>query len=96
MTNVGGVSINQGTLNRGSRLLQTGGFLFVVPDPGSVNQIRRRVGSLNIYSVTGRTNITGGLRFGTSASPGSVFFANSAVIYVGGQEFPRMAWCCWR
>ena len=71
-------------MNRGSRLLQTGG-LFVVPDPSVINPNPTVAGSLNIYSVTGGTNITGGLRFGTGTSGGSVSFTNSANIYVGSQ-----------
>ncbi len=72
VTNTGNVSINQVTPNRGSRLLQTGG-LFVVPDPGIINPNPAAATSLNIYAVTGGTNIVGGLRLGTATSPGTVF-----------------------
>lgn len=84
VTNTGSVAINQGTSGRGSRLLQTGG-LFVVPDPGIINPNPTVSGSLNICSVTGGTNITGGFYFGNGANGGSVFFTNSAAIYVGSQ-----------
>ncbi len=84
ITNVGTVSINQVTANRGSRLLQTGG-LFVVPDPGTINPNPSAAASLNIYAVMGGTSVVGGLRFGTSTSPGTVFFTNAATIYIGSQ-----------
>jgi rhamnogalacturonan endolyase len=85
VTNVGNVSLNQVTSGRGSRLLQTGG-LFVVPDPGIINPNGTVAGALHFYSVTGGTNIVGGLYFGNSnASPGTMSFTNSAVIYVGSQ-----------
>jgi rhamnogalacturonan endolyase len=84
VTNFGSVSINQLTSGRGSRLLQTGG-LFVVPDPGVINPNPTVSGSLNICSLTGGTNIVGGFYFGNGASGGSVFFTNSAAIYVGSQ-----------
>ena len=84
VTNFGNVSINQLTSGRGSRLLQTGG-LFVVPDPAVINPNPTASGSLNIFSVTGGTNITGGLYFGNGANGGIINFTNSSVIYVGSQ-----------
>jgi autotransporter-associated beta strand protein len=80
VTNNGSVLINQGTSARGSRLNQTGG-LFVVTN--LVNPNPTVSGSLNIYSVTGGTNIIGGAAFGTGSSVGNVLFTNSAVMYVG-------------
>lgn len=84
VTNVGNVLLNQVTSGRGSRLLQTGG-LFVVPDPAIINPNPTTAGSLNIFSVTGGTNITGGLYFGTGTSGGSIYFTNAAVMYLGSQ-----------
>ena len=84
VTNIGNVSINQGTSGRGSRLLQTGGLLDV-PDPAIINPNPTVAGSLNIFSVSGGTNIAGGLYFGTGTSGGNVFFTNAAVIYLGSQ-----------
>ncbi len=85
VTNTGAVTINQGTSARGSRLLQTGG-LFVVPDPSLVNPNPTVAGSLNVYSVTGGTNLVGGFSFGNaSAGAGTVNFTNAATIYVGSQ-----------
>ena len=85
VTNIGSVFINQVTSGRASRLLQTGGW-FLAPDPGVINPNPTVSGSLNIYSVTGGTNIVGGFYFGNSnASPGTIYFTNSAAIYVGSQ-----------
>ena len=86
VTNYGSVSINQGSASRGSRLLQTGG-LFVVPDPGVVNPNPTVASSLNVYSVTGGTNLVGGFYFGNSnlTGVGTVNFTNAAAIYVGSQ-----------
>ncbi len=84
VTNTGNVSINQVTAGRSSRLLQTGG-LFVVPDPGIVNINGTTPGAVHILSVTGGTNILGGILFGTGSSTNSSFFTNAAVIYVGSQ-----------
>lgn len=85
VTNVGTVTINQGT-TRASRLLQKGG-LFVVPDPGVINpNSSAAAGDISIFAVTGGTNITGGFYFGNSNNAAStVNFTNSAVIYVGSQ-----------
>jgi len=82
VTNTGNVTINQGSSARGSRLLQTGG-LFVVG--GLANPNPTVSGSLNVYSVTGGTNIVGGVALGTGTSPGNVYFTNGAVMYVGSQ-----------
>jgi autotransporter-associated beta strand protein len=82
VTNNGSVFVNQGSSGRGSRLLQTGG-LFVVTN--QVNPNPTVSGSLNVYSVTGGTNFVGGIAFGTATGAGSVFFTNSAVVYVGSQ-----------
>ena len=82
VTNNGSVLVNQGTSGRGSRLLQTGG-LFVVTN--LVNPNPTVSGSLNIYSVTGGTNIIGGAYFGTGSSAGNVYFTNGATLYVGSQ-----------
>lgn len=84
VTNTGNVLVSQATSGRGSRLLQTGGLL-VVPDPAIINVNPTTAGSLNIFSVTGGTNIAGGLFFGTGASGGSIYFTNSAVMYLGSQ-----------
>ncbi|HEY3762535.1 MAG TPA: autotransporter-associated beta strand repeat-containing protein [Verrucomicrobiae bacterium] len=84
VTNNGPVTINQGTSARGSRLLQTGGF-FAVPDPQVINPNPTISGTLNILAVTGGTNVSGGLYFGTATSPGTVSFTNSAVMYIGSQ-----------
>ena len=86
VTNYGSVTINQGSAARGSRILQTGG-LFVVPDPGVVNPNPTVTSSLNVYSVTGGTNLVGGFYFGNSnlTSAGTVNFTNAAAIYVGSQ-----------
>ena len=85
VTNYGNVTINQGSASRGSRLLQTGG-LFVVPDPNVVYPNPTVTNSLNVYSVTGGTNLVGGFYFGNSnISPGTINFTNGAVIYVGSQ-----------
>jgi len=84
VTNVGSVYINQGTSGRASRLLQTGG-LFVVPDPGVINPNPTVSGSVNIYSVTGGTNVAGGFFFGNGANAGTIDFTNGAVVYVGSQ-----------
>ncbi len=82
VTNKGSVLISQTTSARGSRLLQTGG-LFVVTN--LVNPNPTVSGSLNVYSVTGGTNIVGGVAFGTGSSVGNVYFTNGAVMYVGSQ-----------
>jgi len=85
VTNFGSVFINQVTSGRASQLLQMGG-LFVVPDPGVINPNGTVSGAIQLYSVTGGTNVVGGFYFGNSnASPGTVSFTNSAVIYVGSQ-----------
>jgi fibronectin-binding autotransporter adhesin len=42
-------------------------------------------GSLNVYSVTGGTNIVGGIAFGSGSGAGTVNFTNGAVMYVGSQ-----------
>ena len=82
VTNNGSVLISQGSSARGSRVLQTGG-LFVVTN--LVNPNPTVSGSLNVYSVTGGTNIVGGVALGTATSPGNVYFTNGAVMYVGSQ-----------
>jgi autotransporter-associated beta strand protein len=83
VTNKGSVLINQLSSARGSRLLQKGG-LFVVTN--LVNPNPTVSGSLNVYSVTGGTNIVGGVSFGyASGSAGNVYFTNGAVMYVGSQ-----------
>ncbi|MDR3456851.1 MAG: autotransporter-associated beta strand repeat-containing protein [Verrucomicrobiae bacterium] len=82
VTNNGSVLINQLSSGRGSRVLQTGGF-FVVSN--LVNPNPTAAGSLNIYSVSGGTNLVGGFSFGSAANAGSVFFTNAASIYVGNQ-----------
>ena len=85
VTNFGSVLLNQVTAGRASRLVQMGG-LFVVPDPGVINPNGTVAGAIHIYSVTGGTNIVGGIYFGNSnASPATVNFTNAAVIYVGSQ-----------
>jgi len=84
VTNVGNIYINQGTSGRGSRVLQTGGF-FAIPDPGIVNPNPTVAGSLNIFAVTGGTNVAGGLSFGSGTGAGTVNFTNSAVMYIGSQ-----------
>ncbi|HEY3761071.1 MAG TPA: polysaccharide lyase family protein [Verrucomicrobiae bacterium] len=84
VTNIGNVLVNQVTGGRGSRLLQTGG-LFVIPDPAIINPNPSASGSLNIVSITGGTNITGGLIFGSGSGAGSVYFTNQASVYVGSQ-----------
>ena len=83
VTNNGSVLINQATSARGSRLLQTGG-LFVVTNLVNPNPVAS--GTLNIYSVTGGTNIVGGISFGyATSSAGNVYFTNGATMYVGSQ-----------
>ncbi len=84
VTNVGNVYINQGTSGRGSRVLQTSGF-FAIPDPGLINPDPTVSGSLNIFSVTGGTNVSGGLFLGNGTGAGTVNFTNSAVMYIGSQ-----------
>jgi fibronectin-binding autotransporter adhesin len=87
VTNVGNVYINQGTGGsspRGSRVLQTNGF-FAIPDPGLVNPDPTVAGSINIFAVTGGTNVAGGLFFGNGTGAGTVDFTNSAVMYIGSQ-----------
>lgn len=91
VTNNGSVFVNQGTSTRVSRFLQSGG-LFVVsgivyPNPTATTN------TVQIYSVTGGTNIVGGFYYGsTNESVGVganpvplVYFTNSAAIYVGSQ-----------
>ena len=83
VTNNGSVFVNQGSSGRVSRLLQTGG-LFVVTN--LVNPNPTFAGSINLYSVTGGTNLVGGILFGPASSgAGNIFFTNSAVMYVGSQ-----------
>ena len=83
VTNNGSVFINQATSARGSRLLQTGG-LFVVTNLVNPNPVA--AGTLNIYSVTGGTNMVGGISFGyASGSAGNIYFTNGATMYVGSQ-----------
>lgn len=83
VTNNGSVLISQGSSGRGSRVLQTGG-LFVVTN--LVNPNPTVSGSLNVYSITGGTNIVGGVAFGIGgSSAGNVYFTNGAVMYVGSQ-----------
>jgi len=83
VTNNGSVLVNQGSVGRGSRLLQTGG-LFVVTNLANPNPTV--AGSINIYSVTGGTNLVGGILFGPASSgAGNIFFTNGAVMYVGSQ-----------
>jgi autotransporter-associated beta strand protein len=87
ITNFGSVFLNNATAGRYSRLLQTGG-LFVVPDPGVVNPNSTVAGAVTaIYSVTGGTNIVGGLFFGNSNTlvAATAYFTNGAVIYIGSQ-----------
>jgi len=93
VTNFGAVYINQATTARPSRLLQTAG-LFVVPDPAVVNpNPTATTNSLQIYSVTGGTNIVGGFYIGntnetagTGANPVPlIFITNAATMYVGSQ-----------
>ena len=86
VTNFGSVSINQGTANRASRLLQTGG-LFVVPDPNVVNPNSSVANAISIYSVTGGTNIVGGFYLGQSNSATVITarITNGATMYVGSQ-----------
>jgi len=89
VTNYGNVYINQQTVGRPSRFLQTGG-LFVVPDPGLVNEDVTNTASV-YYSVNGGTNIVGGFYFGvTNSFPNSGNactdnFTNAGTIYVGSQ-----------
>jgi len=85
----GGIVTNNGSVfvaqlnNRVSRFLQTGG-LFVVTN--LVNPNPTFAGSINLYSVTGGTNLVGGILFGPASSgAGNIFFTNSAVMYVGSQ-----------
>jgi fibronectin-binding autotransporter adhesin len=95
----GGVTTNQGTLfinadtgGRGSRFIQSSG-LFVTPDPGLVNPNGYAAGAtpgsavINIFSVTGGTNITGGFYLGNSNATAltTINMTNNAVIYVGSQ-----------
>jgi autotransporter-associated beta strand protein len=80
VTNNGSVFVNQATASRGSLFSQTAG-LFVVTN--LVNPNPTVASSLNVYSVTGGTNIVGGITFGASGGAGSIFFTNSAAMYVG-------------
>ncbi|HEX3626707.1 MAG TPA: autotransporter-associated beta strand repeat-containing protein [Verrucomicrobiae bacterium] len=86
VTNFGTVFINQGSGNRASRLLQTGG-LFVMPDPGVVNPNSSVANAIALYSVLGGTNIVGGFNFGATNATviAMARLTNSAVIYVGSQ-----------
>jgi len=94
VTNYGNMYVNQGTGGRGSRFLQSGGF-FTTPDPGIVNLNGYAAQAspvptsavLNIYAVTGGTNVVGGFLFGNTNGNGetTVDFTNSSVLYVGSQ-----------
>ena len=53
--------------------------------PAIINPNPTITATLNIFSVTGGTNITGGLFFGTGAGLGSIYFTNAAVMYIGSQ-----------
>ena len=82
VTNKGSVFVSQQN-TRVSRFLQTGG-LFVVTNLANPNPTY--TGSINIYSVTGGTNLVGGILFGPASSgAGNIFFTNGAVMYVGSQ-----------
>jgi fibronectin-binding autotransporter adhesin len=85
VTNQGSVFVNQGTVGRDSRLIQSGG-LFVVPDPSVVNA-NSTVASTSICSVTGGTNFVGGFYLGSSnnTAAATVNVTNNAIIYVGSQ-----------
>jgi fibronectin-binding autotransporter adhesin len=91
VTNNGNVFVNQATSTRISRFLQSGG-LFVVsgivyPNPTATTN------AVQIYSVTGGTNLVGGCYFGSTNETAGVginpvplvYFTNSAAIYVGSQ-----------
>lgn len=92
VTNNGNVLIFQGTGGRGSRLLQTGGT-FVIPDPGIIyaggygTDATPSSAVVNIYSVTGGTNVVGGFFIGNTNGNGltTANFTNSGVIYIGSQ-----------
>ena len=79
VTNSGSTVSTNATAGRPARFLQTGG-LYV----GSGNLIIAPSGTgQTIGSVTGGTNIIGGIQLGSGAATGTARFTNSASIYVG-------------
>ena len=79
VTNSGNTISTNVTSGRPARFLQTGGLyvgsgtLFVSPSGGAQA----------IGSITGGTNIIGGIQLGSGAATGTARFTNSASIYVG-------------
>ncbi|HSV28422.1 MAG TPA: autotransporter-associated beta strand repeat-containing protein, partial [Candidatus Omnitrophota bacterium] len=86
VTNTGNGTIRNTTAGRPSRLLQTGG-LYVTLGTQTMT-VSTGTGAGTTYSITGGTNLMGGLRFGdtaTAANPGTANFTNAAAIYIGLQ-----------
>ena len=87
VTNTGNFVIRQGSANRGSRFLQTGG-LFVSSGTNIHLRGTAALNTLVVYSVTGGTNIVDGfLAADPGDAAGSLFFTNAAKIYVGSSGF---------
>lgn len=78
-TNTGGVFLANSTTTRAARYIQRGGF-FVTQ--GSVTNGGSGSAQAS-YSVTGGTNLVGGIRFGADGSTGISWFTNSATMYIG-------------
>lgn len=85
VTNSGTFLIQESTSGRNARFIQTGG-IFVNAEPNTINPDPAASGDISIVSVTGGTNITGGLQFGASGgTAGTVNFTNTANLYVGAE-----------
>ena len=82
VTNTGDLIVNNMTSGRGSRFLQTGGLF--VNEPNLVRVAWTNAGQVDIFSVTGGTNVTSGFVLGALTNvSGTVNFTNAGSIYVG-------------
>src|ERR1035437_2012322 len=88
VTNSGAFTINMTSASRASRFLQTGG-LFVSTDAGGVHlRGHATLNVIEIYSITGGTNIVEGFVLSDSGDTvGTINFTNAAKIYVGSGGF---------
>ena len=83
VTNTGTFIVEQVSSTRGSRFLQTGG-LFVSTDPSGARVGVMNAGQVDIFSVTGGTNIAEKFTLGDiTNNSGTVNFTNGATIVVG-------------
>jgi fibronectin-binding autotransporter adhesin len=82
VTNSGTGLIRNATANRPARLLQTGGSYVTLGI--QTMTVSTGTGNGTTFSITGGTNLLGGLRFGdTNTNPGTANFTNSANLYIG-------------